>query len=90
MGIPLGILCRLIYLDGYYHNHAPRREDTTSGAVVPVHVYHGTTVYLTAEQWLWFDSPTSMAVQSVVFLGAGTIAVVLNRRWKVFRGGDAA
>ena len=90
MGISFGILGRLIYLDAYYYDHAPRRQDSASGAVVPVHVHHGTTVYLTSAQSMWFTSPTSMAVQIVVFLGAGAIAVALNRRWKAFRGADAA
>jgi|HubBroStandDraft_5_1064220.scaffolds.fasta_scaffold331548_2 hypothetical protein len=90
MGIPCGIVARGIYLDGYYYNHAPRREDAANGAVVRTSVHHGATVYLTPGQWMWFYSPTSIGVQSVLSLGAAAIAVSLNRKWKVFGAADAA
>jgi hypothetical protein len=82
LGISFGILGRSIYLDGYYYLHAPRREDRARGAVVPVTVHHGTRVFLTLDEWGRFDSPTAVAVQSTVFLGAAAVACVLNQKWK--------
>lgn len=85
LGIPLGILGRLIYLDGYYYSSAPRVRDAATGAVVPVQVHHGTTVFLTNEQWRLFESPTAVNVQIVAFLLGAAAAFVLNRRWKILK-----
>jgi hypothetical protein len=90
LGIPLGILGRSIYLDGYYYLHAPRREDRARGAVIPVTIHHGTRVFLTRDEWGRFVSPAAVAVQSTAFLGAAAAAFVLNQRWKILRSPGAA
>jgi hypothetical protein len=51
LGIPVGIVARGIYLDGYYYSNAPRAPDLARGAVVRVTVHHGTPVFLTNEEW---------------------------------------
>jgi hypothetical protein len=85
LGIPFGILGRLIYLDSYYYATAPRAPDLSRGAVVPVNVHHGATVFLTSEEWGRFQSPTAEAVQFTGFALAATAAFMLNRRWKLLR-----
>jgi hypothetical protein len=90
VGISLGTVARLIYLDGYYYANAPRREDRARGAVIPVTVHHGARVFLTSDEWGRFESPAAMAIQMVVFVGAAAAASVLNRRWKILRNPGAA
>lgn len=89
VGISLAIVGRLIYLDGYYDAHAPRREDRARGAVIPVTVHHGDRVFLTPDEWGRFESPTAMAIQMVVFSGAAAAASALNQRWKILRSPGA-
>ena len=83
--VPFGILGRMIYLDSYYYARAPRAPDLARGAVLPVNVHHGATVFLTSEEWRRFQSPTAVAVQSTVFILGAAAAGVFNRRWKLFR-----
>ena len=83
LGVPFGILGRMIYLDSYYYQSAPRAPDLVRGAVVPVNVHHGTTVFVTSEEWRRFESPTAVAVQCTAFLLGAAAASVLNRRWKL-------
>jgi hypothetical protein len=85
LGIPFGILGRAIYLDNYYYASAPRARDPARGAVMAVNVHHGTTVFLTDEEWRCFESPTAIAVQCTAFLLGAAAASVLNRRWKLLR-----
>ena len=90
VGISLGIVVRLVYLDEHYYANAPRREDRVRAAVIPVTVHHGARVFLTADEWERFESPTAIAIQMVVFIGAAAAAFVLNRRWKILRSPGAA
>ena len=85
LGIPLGILGRMIYLDSYYYASAPRAPDSARGAVVPVNVHHGATVFLTSDEWRRFQSPTAVAVQCTAFLLGAAAAFVLKRRWNLLR-----
>jgi hypothetical protein len=78
----LGVVCRMIYLDGYYYAHAPRTPDSVRGAVVPVLIHHGTRVFLTRQEWLWFASPRAEAVESLIFVVCVGVAVFLARRWQ--------
>jgi hypothetical protein len=84
VGICFGILGRLFYLDWYYYCYAPRKSDAIHGLVYPANVHHGTTVYLTAQQWRWFESPTNECVCVVAFAASAFGAYALNRRWRVF------
>jgi hypothetical protein len=83
LGIPFGILGRAFYLDGYYFENAPRAQEPVRGAVVPVNVHHGTTVFLTREEWRFFGSPTADTVQTCVFTVAAFAAFFLNQKWRV-------
>jgi hypothetical protein len=85
LGVPFGILGRMIYLDSYYYASAPRAPDLARGAVVPAKVHHGATVFLTSEEWCRFRSPTAEAVQCTAFLFSAVAAFMLNRRWKLLR-----
>ena len=85
LGIPFGILGRMIYLDSYYYASAPRAPDLPRGAIVPVNVHHGATVFLTTEEWRRFQSPTAVAVQCIAFILGAAAAFALNRRWKLLR-----
>jgi len=85
LGVPFGILGRMIYLDSYYYASAPRAPDLARGAVVPVNVHHGATVFLTSEEWRRFQSPAAEAVQCTAFLLGAVAAFMLNRRWKLLR-----
>ena len=76
---------RSIYLDCYYYAYAPRQADPASGAVVPVTIHHGAKVFLTEEQWRWFDSPYASVLQFSVCLAAAVGAHLLDKRWRVFR-----
>src|SRR6266705_2210774 len=80
-----GIIGRSIYLDCYYYAYAPRQADPASGAVVPVTIHHGAKVFLTKEQWRWFDSPYASVLQFSVCLAAAVGAHLLDKRWPVFR-----
>jgi hypothetical protein len=84
IAVCFGILGRFLYLDWYYYGHAPRKADVVQGHVFPAHVNHSTTVYLTAEQWRWFQSSTASVTFAVLFLIAAAGASVLNRKWRVF------
>jgi hypothetical protein len=83
VAVCFAILGRLFYLDSYYYSHAPRQADVASGIICPINVHHGTTVYLSVEQWRWFESPISVTLNGVVFLASACGAYVLNRRWKL-------
>ena len=84
-GIPLGLFCRLVYLEAYDRNHAPRHKVEAIGAVIPVSVQDRTPVYLTPKQWFWFASPTGTAIQFAVFAVSAAAGAVLNGKWRVFR-----
>jgi hypothetical protein len=84
LGICFGILGCLFYLDWYFYNHSPRQADAAHGFVFPATVHHGATVYLTAEQWRLFQSPTSSFIWYGLFMVAAVTAYLLNRRWRVF------
>lgn len=89
--IPLGVLGRRIYLDGYYYEKAPRTRDPVKGAIVPLTFHHGTKVFITEEQWRRDWSPKAESIELTAFVLGTLGAFVLNRRWKVLRNsGDEA
>jgi hypothetical protein len=85
VALAFGISGRFIYLDYYYYAYAPRQADPASGAVVPVTIHHGAKVFLTEEQWRWFDAPNASVLQFSMFLAAAVAAYLLGKRWRVFR-----
>jgi hypothetical protein len=85
MAICFGLLGAAFYFDSYFYVHSPKEPDQLHGYVYPAIVHHGAKVYLSAEQWRWFESTDAKTCYSLLFLAAATGAYLLNQRWKLLR-----
>src|SRR5437867_3894148 len=85
IAICFGILGAGFYFDSYFYCYSPREPDPLHGYIYPAIVHHGAKVYLSEEQWRWFESPRVATGYCLLFLGAALGAHVVNQRWKLLR-----
>ena len=80
----LGNGIRYVYLREHYFQMAPREPNPRSGVTYRINA-NGGSVYLSREEWLWFDSFAFKVGEVCGMFGVGGILYLLNQRWKIFK-----